>query len=76
MKGRDDGDENFPNSCVLFFPLRCHDLQRTVTRCRWRERILQMDLAAATTAEERAVLTARLEEVEAMLIWIAANVTR
>ena len=70
-----DGPSQYQDSVVVYTRFRCRDLQEMFARLREREWILRRDKerAAAGSLEEWQVRQ-RLEEVEAVLIWMTHNV--
>ena len=70
-----DGPKAFPNSCVLYHRYRHYGLREAFAYLRAREEIRQFELAKAPRKSlEAHDAKIRLEEVEAILIYIAGNI--
>lgn len=71
-----DGPHYYPDSVVLYTRFRSFPLRALFAYLREKEHYLQKDIIRFDGLPIASVLKARLEEVEAHLIWMASNLTR
>ena len=68
-----DGESRFPNSCVMFTKFESYSLKQMFAYLREKEMYLQEDVKRFRGTHKEIEVRARLEEVEAHLIWMAHN---
>lgn len=69
-----DSEDAFPNSVVVYVRFRNYHLRQMFAYLREKELLYQDDLRRYAGTKKEFDVRARLEEVEAQLIWMAHNV--
>ena len=76
MRQIPDGPNYYPDSVVYYTRFKSFPLRALFAYLREKEHYLQKDIIRYTGCPIMDTLRAKLEEVEAHLIWMASNLTR
>ncbi len=69
-----DGDDEYPNSCVVFCWFPTFALREMFGYLREKEDVLQRDVRRHRGTAHGAMTWARLQEVQANLSWMVSNI--
>lgn len=74
MRQIPDGPTVYPDSCVMYVRFRSYPIRQLFAYLREKERFYQQDVKRWQGFQMEFAARARLEEVEAQLCWMAANI--